>query len=35
MTANPQGHRINLRYPLPTIAFENPEIQPIKGVVSN
>ena len=22
MTANPQGHRINLRYPLPAIAFE-------------
>ena len=30
MTANPQGHRINLRYPLPAIAFENPEIQPYK-----
>jgi 2',3'-cyclic-nucleotide 2'-phosphodiesterase (5'-nucleotidase family) len=35
MTANPQGHRINLRYPLPAIAFENPEIQPLKGVISN
>ncbi|CAA9892037.1 conserved exported hypothetical protein [Candidatus Methylobacter favarea] len=35
MTANPPGHRINLRYPLPAAAFNNPEIQPLKGVIPN
>ena len=35
MTANPQGHRINLLYPLPAPAFDNPEIQPLKGVIPN
>jgi sulfur-oxidizing protein SoxB len=35
MTANPEGHRINLLYPLPTPAFDNPEIQPLKGVIPN
>lgn len=35
MTANPSGHRINLRYPLPYPAFGNPEIQPLKGVISH
>ncbi|MDD5632313.1 MAG: bifunctional metallophosphatase/5'-nucleotidase, partial [Methylococcales bacterium] len=33
MTANPHGHRINLLKPLPAIAFDNPEIQPLKGVM--
>ncbi len=31
MTANPQGHRINLLKPLPVPAFANPEIQPLRG----
>jgi sulfur-oxidizing protein SoxB len=35
MTANPQGHRINLLKPLPTTAFNNPELQPLKGVVAS
>jgi hypothetical protein len=35
MTANPQRYRINLLYPLPAPAFENPEIQPLKGVIAN
>ena len=34
-TANPQGHRINLLYPLPVPAFGNTEIQPITGVIPN
>ena len=32
MTANPTGHRINLLKPLPAPAFNNPEIQPLRGV---
>ena len=35
MTANPTGHRINLLYPLPAPTFDNPEIQPLKGVIPN
>ena len=31
MTANPQGHRINLLKALPVPAFSNPEIQPLRG----
>jgi sulfur-oxidizing protein SoxB len=35
MTANPEGHRINLLKPLPLPIFDNPEIQPLGGALSH